>query len=262
MNEQSPLQTIESCLKAAPGTFSVAVIDLVTEQELLVNSAPLRSASLIKLFVMVEVFSRIEAGTLVPEQCLCFGESERVGGAGLLQQLPAGTAVSVGELTEVMITESDNIATNLLIQLLGADTVNRRISALGATDTILRRKMMDFAAAAAGRENLTSVADVARLLQKIHNGNCVSAAADHAMRSILERQTDKCKLPLHLPPTVRCQHKTGELPGAEHDAGIIYSPAGPYVLAIMSDGLTDNEQGRQVIARLSRALYDCHGQTI
>jgi beta-lactamase class A len=155
-----------------------------------------------------------------------------------------------------MITESDNIATNLLLDRIGMDSVNHRIQRLGFTDTVLRRRMMDFGAAASGRENLTSVMDIACLLDRIHRTCCINKSADSAMSRILARQTDRCKIPLLLPPGIVCQHKTGELPGAEHDAGIIFSPSGPYVLSVMSDGLTDPERGRRIVATLSRNVYD------
>jgi beta-lactamase class A len=247
---------IESILKDEPGIFTVAVVNPLTHQEYSINSKPMRSASLIKLFIMAEAFARIGAGSLQAAECLSFTEEERVGGAGVLQELPADTSRTILQLIDLMITESDNIATNLLIDRLGEDSINARIETLGASDSILRRRMMDFVAAAKGRENMTSVRDTAHILQRIFHNQCVSASADTAMREILSRQTDRCKIPLHLPPGIVCQHKTGELPGAEHDAGIVYSPAGPYVVAIMSDDLPDPEQGRQLIARLSREIFD------
>ena len=216
----------------------------------------MRAASLIKLFIMVSVFEKISAGHIDPDEAVSFSESERVNGAGLLQHLSAGTARTILELIDLMITESDNIATNLLIDRIGMDSVNSRIQCLGYKDTKLCRRMMDFDAAAAGRENHTSVMDTAQLLDQIHRTSCIDKVADTAMIRILERQTDRCKIPLLLPQGTICQHKTGELPGAEHDAGIVYSPAGPYVLSVMSDGLPDPERGRQVVANLSRAVYD------
>jgi len=166
----------------------------------------------------------------------------------------------VFELIELMIIESDNIATNLLIDLLGMEPINARIRSLGCSETILRRRMMDFAAAETGQENLTSARDVICLLSRLYNANCVSAKADAAMCSILGRQTDRCKIPLLLPSNTICQHKTGELPGAEHDAGIVRTSNGDYLIAIMSDDLPDPEHGRQVIAQLSRIIYDWHEQ--
>ena len=225
--------------KNEPGIFALAVTDLRTGQELITDSRPMRSASLIKLYIMAEAFARIRAGSLLPATTLCFRETDRVAGAGILQQLPAGASRTLLELLELMITESDNIATNLLIDSLGTQAINERIQKLGCSETVLRRKMMDFAAAAAGQENLTSATDVARMLTKLHRGQCVGSPEDGLMRQILGRQTDRCKIPLLLPPETVCQHKTGELPGAEHDAGIVLCPAGPYVIAIMSEGQPD-----------------------
>jgi beta-lactamase class A len=245
-----------SIVQDEPGTYSAAIIDPFTRRTWAFSSKPMRAASLIKLFIMVEVFENISAGHIDPEETVSFGESDRVNGAGLLQHLSAGTARTILELTDLMITESDNIATNLLIDRIGMESANSRIHHLGYTDTVLRRRMMDFDAAASGRENHTSVTDTARLLHRIHSANCIDKTADSAMIRILERQTDRCKIPLLLPPGTVCQHKTGELPGAEHDAGIIFSPTGPYVLSVMSDDLPDPERGCQVVAKLSRAVYD------
>ena len=250
------LNEVESCLQNEPGVYAVAIIDLRTGEEFLYNSCSMRSASLIKVFIMAEVFAQIKSGFLSPAKTVRLHDNDRVGGAGSLQHLPAGTSRSVMELTEIMITESDNIATNLLIELLGEAAINDRIDKLGTSHTALRRRMMDFAAAAAGHENITSVADIARMLQKIYRGHCIDESADQAMREILGRQTDRCKIPLQLPPDVICQHKTGELPGAEHDAGIIHTSSGSYILSVMSDSLPDSERACLTIARLSRIIYD------
>ena len=247
---------IAAVTKNEPGTFAIAVKDPATGLDWSIGSHPMRSASLIKLFIMVEAFEQIKAGKLNPEERITFSETDRVAGAGLLQELPAGTSRTVEQLIELMITESDNIATNLLIDRIGAPGINDRIHSLGCKDTILRRLMMDFAAAEAGRENLTSVTDVMHLLTRLYRADCVSKDADMAMRAIMGRQTDRCKIPLLLPASVTCQHKTGELPGAEHDAGIIQTPRGTYFLAIMTEDLPDPERGCQTAARISRAVFD------
>ncbi len=250
-------QKVRQVIANEPGYFAIAVIDIASGQKWVHGSIPMRSASLIKLFIMVEAFGQINAGQLGPADNLSFTEIERVGGAGLLQELPAGTTRTVLELIELMITESDNIATNLLIDRLGMDRINHRIQALGCQDSLLRRRMMDFAAAAAGQENLTSVDDVAAVLAALHQGLCLDPISDRQMCAILERQTDRCKIPLLLPPDTVCRHKTGELPGAEHDAGIILSTGRTYVVAIMSDNLPDQTSGCQTIAQISHTVYDC-----
>ncbi len=247
---------ISASINDEPGFFSVGVSDPLTGQELHISSRPMRSASLIKLFIMAEAFSGIAEGHLLPTETLVFRECDRVGGAGILKELPSGDCRTVLELIDLMITESDNIATNLLIDRLGLEAINARIRKMGCANSCLRRHMMDFSAASEGRENITSVRDTVRALQQILANQCVNAALDSAMREILGRQTDRCKIPLLLPPGTVCQHKTGELPGAEHDAGIVHGPSGPYIVAIMSDGLADPERGREVVARLSLEVYE------
>ena len=251
---------IVKVLEKETGIFAVALKDPRTGFHWSLNACPMRSASLIKLFIMVEAFEQMKTAQLLSDTVLSFTESDRVAGSGLLQELPAGTSRTVWELVELMITESDNIATNLLIDRLSMSAINARIRSLGCTDTVLRRRMMDFAAAAAGRENTTSVTDVVHVLSLLHDARCVNPEADSAMRAILGRQTDRCKIPFLLPAVTVCQNKTGELPGAEHDAGIVLTPQGSYILAIMSDALADSEQGCRAVALISRSIYDWYAE--
>ena len=219
-----------------PGIYAAAAVELAGGRRWLMNSRPMRAASLIKIFIMAEAFRLSEGNGLDLEEMVPIAATPAVGGAGSLQHAPPDTVKSWRELVELMIVESDNIATNLLIDRLGMAGVNALAAALGCRDTVLRRRMMDFAAAAAGRENHTSPADVALALEKLYRGEWISPAADAAMVAILL--------------------KSGELEGAEHDAGIVYGEGCDYVLAVMSDGLPDPERGRGVIARLSRTVYD------
>ncbi len=239
-----------------PGIYSAAAIELPAGRRWLLNPQRLRSASLIKIFILAEAFRRIDRGELDPDAAVAIPAEAIVGGAGQLEFAAPGTVRTWRQLLEVMIVESDNTATNMLIDRLGMESVNALAAALGCRDTVLRRKMMDFAAAAAGRENYTTPADVAAVLAMLYRHGCVSPAADEAMVAILFRQEDRCKLPLLLPAPARVACKSGDLEGAEHDAGIVYGEECDYVLAVMSDGLPDEERGRGVIARLSRTVYD------
>lgn len=239
-----------------PGTYSAAAVELASGRSWLLNPQRLRSASLIKLFILAEAFRRAGRGELALEETVAVPEEAKVGGAGALETSPPGTVRTWRQLLEAMIVESDNTATNLAIDRLGMASVNALASALGCGDTVLRRKMMDFAAADEGRENYTTPADVAAMLARLYRGECVEPEADAAMVAILLRQEDLCKLPLLLPAPAKVACKSGELDGAEHDAGIIYGERCDYVLAVMSDGLPDEEHGREVIARLSRTVYD------
>lgn len=239
-----------------PGVYSAAAIEPAGGRRWLLNPQRLRSASLIKIFILAEAFRRAGRGELDLDEAVAIPAEAIVGGAGQLEFAAPGTVRTWRQLLEVMVVESDNTATNMVIDRLGMESVNALAAALGCRDTVLRRKMMDFAAAADGRENYTTPADVAAVLAKLYRRECVSPAADEAMVAILLRQEDRCKLPLLLPAAARVACKSGELEGAEHDAGIVYGEKRDYVLAVMSDGLPDEERGRGVVARLSRTVYD------
>jgi len=248
-------ELLASTLTSEPGCYSIAVKDLSSGRRLALNPDPLRSASLIKIFIMIEAFRQVDKKLFELDEQQPITAIDRVDG-GPLENAPEGTRKTWRELIELMIIESDNTATNMLIDHLTMEKINALTTKLGCTDTILRRKMMDFAAAAEGRENITSVTDMTAALEMIYHHRCLDANRDEAMLDILKRQTDKCKIPVLLPPTVVVAHKTGELEGAEHDAGIVYGPRAHYIIAVMADSLPDAVRGQETIARLSRTVYD------
>ena len=248
-------QQIELHIQKAAGIYSLELIIPNTSQTIRINPARLPSASLIKVFIMAEAFRRSHIGSLDLNFLVAVTPDVRVGGAGPLEHAPFGTRLPLQELIELMITESDNTATNMLIQLLGMDAINTLARRLGCGDTFLGRKMMDFAARDAGKDNFTSPTDMNILFSRLYAKSCIDPVSDQIMLDILLRQTDKCKLPLLLQKNTLIAHKTGELDGIEHDSGIVFAPV-PYILTIMTEQLPDEAAGRQTIAELSRLIYD------
>jgi beta-lactamase class A len=100
---------------------------------------------------------------------------------------------------DLMITESDNTAANLLIDRLGMDRINSYMQSHGYTHSVLRRKMMDTEAMREGRENMTSTRDIALLFKRLYRGQCVGPAQDREMLEIYKRQTDNDSIPGALP---------------------------------------------------------------
>lgn len=247
---------LSEALIKEPGSYSIAVKNLDSGQYWAINSGPMRAASLIKIFIMVEAFNQSGRGHLDLTEKQVVTNAVKVGGAGSLEHAPDGTVKTWLELIELMIVESDNTATNMLIDRLTMANINTMIERLGCQDTVLQRKMMDFASAAQGRENFTSVTDVASVLEQLYFCRCLDTARDEAMLAILKRQEDKCKIPYLLPKDVTVAHKTGELDGAEHDAGIVYGPRYSYIIAVMADSLPDALRTQETIAGLSRMVYD------
>ena len=246
---------IEIKLKSTPGIFSISLQLANHEHSIHINPCRLPSASLIKVFIMAEAFRQASSGRINPSESALITADVQVGGAGPLEFANQGLAVKLNELIELMIVESDNTATNILIKILGKDSINKFAHSQGCYDTFLGRKMMDFSAREAGIDNFTSPADMNVLLQRIYANHCLGPDSDRIMLKILQGQTDKSKFPLLLPQNVPLAHKTGELDGIEHDSGIFLTNP-PYILTIMTCDLPNEEQGRKTIAELSRMIYD------
>ena len=161
-------------------------------------------------------------------------ERHKVSGFGILKDLEPGLALTWKDLAVLMITVSDNTAANWLIDFLGMDAVNREIRTLGLSETELNRKMMDAAAKERGLENKTSAADMERMYEAIRND-----ADSEEMTDILRRQQCNNKLPVFFGEHSGFAHKTGDLPGTEHDAGILYVKGQACFIAVLTKDLDD-----------------------
>ena len=222
---------------------------------LVVNSKKMRAASMIKVFIMAEAFRQAKQGRLNLNDEHILKKSEKVGGAGNLQFASEGTRKSIRELIELMIIDSDNTATNIVIDRISMHSVNLFISDMGYKDTLLQRKMMDFDSIRIGKENFTSVTDLGSFFERIYDGTCVGRDQDKEMITILLRQTDNNKIPAMLPDNVKVAHKTGELVGAIHDGGIVYGRQKPYVICVMNEDVQSPNNAFSLTASLSKIVF-------
>jgi beta-lactamase class A len=251
---------IEATLAAYRGRWGMVILNHSSGQHFALNpDMAFPAASMIKIPIMYEVMRQAAAGRIDLEQLLIVKDELRVDGAGILKELRPGISMTIRELVTLMIILSDNTATNMLIDLLSMSSVNQTMERLGLKSTVLRRQMMDFAAAAAGQENETSPADIIRLLTTIYDHTHLPADYGKLMIDILSRQQVRDKLPFFLPEEIVIAHKTGTLPGVEHDGGILFLPGGPYIICIMTADLPANVEGLQLVATLGKVLYDHFG---
>jgi beta-lactamase class A len=167
-----------------------------------------------------------------------------------------GKRVTVSELIEHMITRSSNLATNALIDLVGAKAANATAHALGARDIRVLRGVEDGKAFRAGLNNTTTARDLATLMEAIETGRAASRASCDAMREVLLRQEFNGEIPAGLPPGTKVAHKTGWITGVLNDAAVVY-PAGrrPYVLVVLTRGIPDDTVARRLISDVSRLVY-------
>ncbi len=256
----SPLAALQLQLKAAtlhaPGRFGIAIEDLATGMTSGVNAtASLPAASTIKIPVMVEVFRQMELGRLDLGTIVHLEYADRDSGWGDLADAPAGTRRTVKQLLWLMITKSDNTATNMLIRKVGRTHINATMSGLGLRSTYLGdyiRSETDTIRYALR----TSPHDMVSLLDSIARDRLVDEWSSREMLAILTGQTHNGLLPEPLPKSVKIAHKTGSLHDTLNDVGIVYENGEPYVIAVMTTQLPDLDLGRSFIHRVSRLAYD------
>jgi beta-lactamase class A len=212
------------------------------------------TASTIKLALVYELFKQVEERTVRLEDTLVLDRSKAVGGTGVLVEMGTPT-LSIRDYAVLMVTLSDNTATNVLIDRLGMEKVARRMQSLGLSGTRLRRHMMDTAAARRGDENVSTPDEIVRLLQAMHGaGHGDEGPAMPDAIALLEKPKES-RLRKGLPPDVATADKPGELDGVRVDAGVVYAKNRPYVFCVMTTFLENEAEGERAIEEMSRASY-------
>lgn len=214
----------------------------------------LPSASLIKLPILAAFWDAVEAGRLDPAERVSVPAQARVEGTGVLKALAPGLQPTWSDLATLMITVSDNVATNLVIDRLGMEAVQAWIDKAGLAETRLERRMMDRAAMSGGRGNWTSAADMEMLLSAIAAGACVSSEASRQMRRALEAQQIQDRLPRRLADGVLVANKTGNFADVIHDAGVVTWPGGTLVIVVLTQGVHTAWQAMDAIANVAAVL--------
>lgn len=229
------------------------------ENEIAFNeNKPLRSASIIKLFILLAAYYEEEKGKIDLSKQVHLSPSDMVGGSGIISYLSDKQTYTYQQLLELMIIVSDNTATNALIDFIGLDTIHAFIQQIGGKHTKLERKMMDEAAIKLGLENRTSCYDVMVLLNLLTEpNNILPKHRQEQMLAILENQQFNSKLTAFsaYDSTVKTFHKTGELTGAEHDAAIFQTADKLLKAVILTEGWSNNGEGQQFHQKAGAHIY-------
>lgn len=209
------------------------------------------SASTIKLFIMAKIFQQINAGKLSLKKIFMITETDRIE-----DTLPCGATFTLEELIKLMISRSDNIAANLLIDAAGMQNINLFIKELGIPNTILQRKMLDFDARKAGKDNLTTASDLTKFLELLYLGKVIDPEYSKIMLDIMKKHSPKPWWSRSLPGDVTIAHKDGNLEGIEHDAGIVFTPQGDYLFTLLTWGCEDHRYRKEIFSGVSKHVYD------
>jgi beta-lactamase class A len=215
------------------------------------------SASCIKIPVAMALLKDVDRGLLKLGGKYFVSREEMVDGSGIIHEFDE-KEYTLKDLLTVMLVQSDNTATNKIIDIVGMTKINDVIKDLGLKETCLKRKMMDFKAREKGLENLSSSYDLARCLKLLHQGSFLSREMSSLMVNILKRSQNRDKIPFYIPEREwsKIGNKPGSLNGIENDAALMNLDKGNFVFVTMSKSLPNNVYGVVTISRLGKMMWD------
>jgi beta-lactamase class A len=245
---------LAAVVDAFDGVGGVHVIDLAEGQHFDVNGDMVfPQASAIKVVILLELFRRAESEPEIRRRRVELTRETRTGGSGVLQVLTdGGSALSLEDHAIYMVVHSDNTSTNILIDELGMDAINRLAASLGAPATMVQRRMIDPESSARGKENISTPRDAAQIMERIATCDLpMGPAACARVREILEiPKSGPVRTPV--PNSVPIAYKPGGITGVATVWALVGLPGRPYVLTVMTNYGGD---GNAVVEAASAAAY-------
>lgn len=218
-----------------PGEIGILIKDLKTTKQIVVHPDKIfPAASLVKIPIMAACCYAENEGRISLKEILRLSGSNKYSGSGKLKYTAVGTALTIDKLMELMISESDNTATNMLIERLGFDYLNACFKRMGLKDSNICRRMMDFNSRREGKENFTTASDLAFILEEIYKNRLINKRYSQLCLGFLKKQKIKDRIPSKLPKETEVAHKTGLERGVCHDAGIIFTPKGDFLICVLA----------------------------
>ena len=245
------------------GVMGVAIVDLTDGRAILQNADRVfPTASSIKIAILLELYRQEQEarggaqGKAKLDDVYTFDPKDLVEDSQIMAGLTAGvTRVTNRDLAQFMIAVSDNAATNVLIDRVGMQNVNAMLRNFGLTKTMLRRKMMDIAAAKRGDENVSTPQEMARLLETIHKGKALSTELTAGFIKQLKTLKKDSYLSYELPPGVEIADKPGSLDGVRTDSGIIFAKNRPFAISVMTAYDRDERAAEHAISEVALEAF-------
>ncbi|MFH1684464.1 MAG: serine hydrolase [Candidatus Margulisiibacteriota bacterium] len=250
-------QKINPLVQPYDKKVGLCFIDLETDRELQVNGGrKYPAASVAKMPIMAAAYHLAESGKLNLDQTLLFKEKDKLEGSGVLRWMKAGKKYSIRNLIRMMISLSDNTATKMVIDRIGIENINNYIKDLGLNNTqIVDRTMLN--EPSSEKINQTSPQDMAYLCRMIQKATHFSPKSSEQMLAYMKNQRYRWGICKGVPPGTEVANKTGNLDEVLNDVGIIYSPAGNYILSIFTYGF-EKKNARELINKISATAYQTY----
>lgn len=258
---KSNAQSLEKNLKELDPEISVSMKLQNQTGELLFerNSQKIvPSASVIKIPILLSLLQEIDKKNIKLNTKYTLRPEDIVGGSGELQYEVPFKKFTYNYLAQKMIGVSDNTATNILIDKIGSEQIQEDINNWGLTNTKLNRKMMDFEAIKAGKQNFTTCEDINGLLLKLLNKQLLSKKSGKKAMEILLACEDRTTIPRNISVNVPIAHKTGTLDYVRGDASIIFSK-NILILTVFVENFESLEQAETIIGKIANCCYKDFG---
>ncbi|HLY11558.1 MAG TPA: serine hydrolase [Planctomycetota bacterium] len=226
---------------------------------------PVPAASVLKVLILVEAHAQALDGRFRWTDNYTLLSTDLVDGTGTFQHEPVGSSWTYLQFARRMISESDNVAANVLLRRLGMRSVNERAARLGLVATRMEREFMDFEAQREGLENWTTAREMGSLLRAIFRREILTKEACDEMIALLEH-TSRGRIAAGVPKDIAVGHKSGTLPGCRHDAGWVRVPGHPYIASVFLENVLERPAGEEDLGQaaldaIGRIVYDSVGPT-
>jgi len=270
-NLESLKTKIDSIFKSLDGDFAITfkVVDDGKGSILINEKMIFHAASTMKTPVMIEVFKQAAENkfnlddsieiknefTSIVDDSIYSLDITDDSGEELYNFI--GKKKTIRELVFDMITVSSNLATNILIELVGAKNTTETLRSIGANDIKVLRGVEDNKAFQLGLNNVVTAFDLMLIYENLAKNKFADENLTNEMLNILFQQKYNSRIPAKLPPEIKVAHKTGSITGVGHDSGIVFLPDGrKYVLVLLSKNVKDEKAVIEAQAEVSKIIYE------
>ncbi|WNB93832.1 serine hydrolase [Bacillus sp. NEB1478] len=249
------------------GLYGVSIYHFESEEEFVYHpNEEFYAASIIKIPIMAAVFAQVAEGIYSLSDKITVREEDIVLGDGIIKNLAPGKEWSVHDLVVLMIIESDNTATNVLIDLAGLQNIQVYMSGWGFKQSKLHHKLQVLPSTfrKIDESNIITAKEINHFLKEITFGKIVSIGACQRMIEIMKQQKMNDLLPSQLPvkdeligtiPIWELAHKTGYVPGIEHNTGLLYMPGHTFAVTVLSKNVPNRDEPKQIMGKIGGLLY-------
>lgn len=286
-------EKIESYISGIDATFGVSIKHLRTNEEVHIQGDRyFQTASVVKVPILAALYDAVYKGKIDINERIVLQREDRVPGSGVFQEMDAGSSPTIKDLAMMMIIVSDNMATDKLLTMVDAQTVQDYMRSIGLDHIFVKHSIWELLSLCAGispmvyseemfdqiintliaghydresivfqestENNVSTTRDMNRLMEKIARGEIFSDACSADIRDILFRQQYTQRIPGLLPRGTKVANKTGSLGTVYNDTGIVYLPdqQGEFVITVFSVGKTLDYEGNEPIARIAKIAFD------